>query len=469
LNLLPEACVGAAVLVIAGPGNNGGDALETAYGLARKGIQVTVLLCVDEGNQPPDAQLALARAKSSSVLFADSSLIPNVGSDRWALVIDGLFGIGLARPITSAQRNLIENINMLTCPVLALDIPSGLNADTGAIIGTEGIAVQASHTITFIADKPGLHTGHGRDYAGQVQVADIGIEPEYLDEPRARLNDVKLFAHAIRKRLHNTHKGSYGDTAIIGGASGMQGALVLAARAAMQCGAGRVFAGFVDQAPAYDCIQPELMFRIAHELDFSKPTLVVGPGLGTSARARELLGRALDTTMPLVLDADGLNLIAAEPALKQKLAFREAATLLTPHPLEAARLLGASGTQIQADRLDAARELAKRFNALVILKGSGTVIAQSNGDIIINTTGNPALATAGTGDVLAGLCGALLSQHWPLREAALGAVWLHGTAADLMVAQGIGPIGITAGELIPFLRSALNRLTKDFAHQRFAH
>jgi NAD(P)H-hydrate repair Nnr-like enzyme with NAD(P)H-hydrate dehydratase domain len=132
-------------------------------------------------------------------------------------------------------------------------------------------------------------------------------------------------------------------------------------------------------------------------------------------------------------------------------------------------LLGTSGTQIQVDRLDAARELAKRFNALVILKGSGTVIAQSNGDIIINTTGNPALATAGTGDVLAGLCGALLAQHWPLREAALGAVWLHGTAADLMVAQGIGPIGITAGELIPFLRSALNRLTKDFAHQRFAH
>ena len=243
----------------------------------------------------------------------------------------------------------------------------------------------------------------------------------------------------------------------------MSGAPILSARAAAQSGAGRVFAVFVDTAPAYDSGQPELMCRSVREFDFVSKTLVIGPGLGTSRDAHDVLAQVLNTAMPLVIDADALNLIAVEPGLKTKLTQRRAPTLMTPHPLEAARLLEISNSDVQADRLAAARTLAQHCNATVILKGSGTVIARPDGHVVINTNGNPALSTAGTGDVLAGICGALLAQHWPIWEAAMTAVWLHGHAADQLVEQGIGPIGLTASELIPAVRSALNQLTVDYA------
>jgi ADP-dependent NAD(P)H-hydrate dehydratase / NAD(P)H-hydrate epimerase len=468
LELIPAPQEHAAVLVIAGPGNNGGDALEAAYRLAQLGMQVSVLLYADPDKQSPDSQQALARAKSGAVHFADPSRMSDIGSTRWALVIDGLFGIGLARPIAGTQRVLIEIVNALACPILALDTPSGLDADTGAIVGNDGIAVRASHTITFIANKPGLHTGHGRDYSGTVQVANLAIEEKHFSLPHAWLNHVALFGHALRRRPHDTHKGSFGDVAIIGGARGMGGASILAARAAAMCGAGRVYTGFVDQAPAYDSVQPELMCRPAQDLDFSAATLVVGPGLGISRTAHDLLAQALNAPSPLVLDADALNLIAAEPGLKQKLTQRKAGTLLTPHPLEAARLLAMSGAEIQADRLAAARELARRFDATIVLKGSGTVVARPDGDVVVNPTGNPALATAGTGDVLSGICGALLAQHWPVWEAALASVWLHGSAADILVEQGVGPVGLTASELIPCVRKILNQLINEYAPPRAA-
>jgi ADP-dependent NAD(P)H-hydrate dehydratase / NAD(P)H-hydrate epimerase len=463
LALIPNPRGDAKVLVLAGPGNNGGDALEVASRLAQAGVQVTILLYADPVKQSLDAQQAYARAQNSSANFADPIFLPEISSTRWTLVIDGLYGIGLARAIAGTQRSVIEFINTLTCPVLALDMPSGLDADTGNIVGEHGIAVRASHTITFIADKPGLHTCYGRDFAGKVQVAKLDIENKYFMQAHAQLNDVKLFATALRRRLHNSHKGSYGDIAIIGGAHGMSGAPILAGRAAAYCGAGRVFAVFADTAPAYDSIQPELMCRSAHEFDFSSATLVIGPGLGTSREAHDLLAQALNTKMPIVIDADALNLIAVEPGLKMKLTQRRTSTLLTPHPLEAARLLAVSNTDVQADRLAAARTLAQQYNATVILKGSGTIITRSDGNAIINTTGNPALATAGTGDVLSGICGALLAQHWPIWEAAAAAVWLHGHAADVLVDKGVGPIGLTASELITEVRSALNQVTMDYA------
>lgn len=464
LSLLPASRRNAPILVLAGPGNNGGDALEAGYRLTQAGLQVRILMDADEQTQSTDARQALARARSSAASFADLSLLPVVGATDWGLVIDGLFGIGLTRPITGAQRQLIETINQLACPVLALDVPSGLDADTGAIVGPDGVAVRASHTITFIANKPGLHTNHGRDYAGLVQVANLEIEDHYFKPAQAHLNHIALFSDALHRRPHNTHKGSYGDVIVVGGAHGMGGAPILAARAAAKCGAGRVYAGFLEHAPLYDSGQPELMCRLAHELDLSSATLVVGPGLGTSRAAHDLLMQALNAQVPLVLDADALNLIAAESGLAQKLIQRRDSTLLTPHPLEAARLLALSSKDVQADRLQAARELARRFNATVILKGSGTVIAQPDGAVVINTTGNPALATAGTGDVLAGVCGGLLAQHWPVWHAALAAVWLHGNAADVLVEQGVGPIGLTASELIPCIRTTLNRLINLHDH-----
>ncbi|MGZ5819764.1 MAG: NAD(P)H-hydrate dehydratase [Burkholderiaceae bacterium] len=463
LALIPNPRGDAKVLVLAGPGNNGGDALEVASRLAQVGVQVTILLYADPGKQSQDAQQAYTRAQNSSANFSDPIFLPEISSTRWTLVVDGLYGIGLTRAIAGTQRSVIEFINSLPCPLLALDVPSGLDADTGNIVGQHGIAVRASHTITFIGNKPGLHTCYGRDFAGEVQVAKLDIENKFFMQAHAQLNDIKLFSGALQRRLQNSHKGSYGDVAIIGGAHGMSGAPIIAARTAAQCGAGRVFAVFVDTAPAYDSAQPELMCRSAREFDFSSATLVVGPGLGMARDAHDFLAQALNANMPLVIDADALNLIAVEPGLKTKLAQRRAPTLMTPHPLEAARLLAISSSDVQADRLTAARTLAQQCNAIIILKGSGTVIARADGNALINTTGNPGLATAGAGDVLSGICGALLAQHWPIWEAAAAAVWLHGHAADVLIGKGVGPIGLTASELIPEIRSALNQLTMDYA------
>lgn len=463
LDMLAESWSNARILVIAGPGNNGGDALEAARLLADDGQQVTVLLFSDANRQPADAQQALTRARSSSVRFEDVAVASAVMTQRWDLVIDGLYGIGLVRPITGTQRGLVEAINTLSCPVLALDVPSGLDADTGNIVGEEGVAVCARRTITFIAGKPGLHTLHGRDHAGDVQVDSLDIDEIHFMPARAHLNGIEWFLQFLRLRQHASHKGSYGDVTIIGGAHGMSGAPVLAARAAAKCGAGRVFAAFIGEAPAYDSGQPELMCRVADSIDLNSGSLVVGPGMGISRDAHDVLAKALHTQRPLVLDADALNLIATEPGLQHKLAQRNAPSILTPHPLEAARLLQASTGEVQADRLAAARELARRFNSIALLKGSGSVIAKADGELVINPTGNPALATAGTGDVLAGICGALLAQSFPAWNAALAAAWLHGKAADVLVADGIGPIGLTASELIPSARTLLNQLTEQHA------
>lgn len=448
------------VLVLAGPGNNGGDALEAARLLADAGMRVTVLLFADPAHQPDDAQEALARARSSAARFVDPVAEPISHSGNWDLVIDGLFGIGLARAISGELHRLVEMINTLVCPVLALDVPSGLNADTGTIVGSDGIAIRATHTITFIADKPGLHTCEGRDHAGEVQVASLDIEAGHFLPADMHLNSLDAFRDSLQPRRHNSHKGSYGDVVIIGGAHGMAGAPILAGRAAAMCGAGRVFCAFVGEPPTYDSTHPELMCRVARDMDFLSSTLVAGPGLGTSRDARDILSKTLHAIRPLVLDADALNLIAAEPALRQILEQRKKTTVLTPHPLEAARLLGTSAKEVQVDRIAAARKLAHRFNAIVVLKGSGSIIARPDDALMINTTGNPSLATAGTGDVLAGICGALLAQSIPAWDAALAAVWIHGSAADALVSQGIGPIGMMAGELLPSARTILNQVAQ---------
>jgi hydroxyethylthiazole kinase-like uncharacterized protein yjeF len=341
-------------------------------------------------------------------------------------------------------------------------VPSGLDADTGAIVGPDGVAVRASHTLTFIADKPGLHTADGCDHAGLVQVASLDIAPALYPPPAAWLAGVDLFAARLRPRRQNSHKGSFGDVAILGGAQGMSGAAILAARTAALCGAGRVFAGFLAEPPAYDPPHPEIMCRRAADLDLEHATLVAGPGLGSSGQARSMLSQVLAGTAPLVLDADALNMTAAGVDLRNALSRRTGA-LLTPHPLEAARLLGCSAAQVQADRLAAARRLAAEFGAVVVLKGAGSVIARPDGLVVINATGSPALATAGTGDVLAGLCGALLAQRWPAWEAALAAVWLHGAAAELLVDQGVGPVGLVASELPRAVRTCLNQLIRASA------
>lgn len=462
LDLLPFSTSHAKVLVLAGPGNNGGDALEAAAHLTHSGAQVEVLHFPPAGAQSAERAAAQRRAGDSDARINDIGGSALADTD-WNLVIDGLFGIGLARPVSGALRALVETVNTLNCPVLALDVPSGLDADTGAIVGPDGVAVRATHTITFIGDKPGLHTCDGRDHAGQVSVAALDLEPRQFPAARLHLNDVHFFARKLKMRRQNSHKGSYGNVAVVGGARGMAGAPILAARSALHAGAGRVFAVFADDAPAYDSGQPELMCRAAAGFDLDSAVLVLGPGLGTAPQSVELLTRAVDSASALVADADALNLLAADAALQAAMAQRAAGAIITPHPLEAARLLGCPIGAVQADRVTAARTLAARLRATVVLKGSGTVIAAPDGDAVINTTGNPALATAGTGDVLAGLCGSLLAQGWPQWEAALAAVWLHGMAADVLVNDGVGPVGLTAGELVPAIRAALNRLVQQHA------
>ncbi|MHC0505058.1 NAD(P)H-hydrate dehydratase [Achromobacter aegrifaciens] len=261
-------------------------------------------------------------------------------------------------------------------------------------------------------------------------------------------------------RGQDTHKGSFGTVGVVGGGPGMTGAALLAARAALKTGAGKVLVGFAqDAAPlACDPLQPELMLRDARSLleqDWGVTAWVAGCGIGTGALAANALSElfVLRRGSPLVLDADGLNLLARGDIQPN---WGEGAVVLTPHPAEAGRLLCMDTAEVQADRPAAARKLAQRYRAWIVLKGAGTVVCSPDGDLRVNTSGNPGLATAGTGDALAGMLGSLIAQKLPLEQAVAGAVWLHGAAADALVAQGVGPIGLTAGELADAARALRN-------------
>jgi hydroxyethylthiazole kinase-like uncharacterized protein yjeF len=408
------------IWVACGPGNNGGDGLEAAMHLHQWGKNPLVTWLGSPDSAPADARASLDRAKAAGVPFTDS---PPPITD---LCIDALLGIGATRPVQGTMAEWIAHINSLRSPVLAVDLPSGLQADTGTF---EGACVQASHALCLLTLKPGLFTARGRDMATQVWFDSLS-SPDSAGSaaPRAAL----LGAPAPLERSHDSHKGSYGDVAVIGGAPGMTGAALLAATAALHQGAGRVFVALLDGGSlGVDPGQPELMFRSPESLDPAELTLVCGCGGGTEIAAE--LPRILSKSLRLVLDADALNAVANDSQLEQLLRARQARgrqTVLTPHPLEAARLLGASAAAVQHDRLSAAEELARRFGCTVVLKGSGTVIAATGQTTAINPTGNARLATAGTGDVLAGMIGARLAMAQPAFQATCDAVWLHGHAAD---------------------------------------
>jgi hydroxyethylthiazole kinase-like uncharacterized protein yjeF len=444
---------GGSVLVIAGPGNNGGDALVAARHLKDWWFQVTVVFPGDTARLPPDAAAAL-----QAWLKAGGELKKNIpGGGGWDLVVDGLFGTGLARDLTDDYLRLVREVNRLGLPVLALDVPSGLDSDTGQLFRA---AVRASHTLTFIALKPGLLTAYGPDYCGTVHLDTLGLDPATLLPPSGWLLTREEVATALKPRPLNSHKGLLGSVGILGGAPSMSGAALLAGRAALKLGAGRTYVAlFAPDAPAVDVGQPELMlcpperlFELEH-----LSCLVAGPGLGQSAEAAGGLRRALETGLPLVLDADALNLIAASSELQTLLRKRNGGSVLTPHSAEAARLMASTTHDIQQDRVAAAVALAKRFNSLVVLKGAGSICASPDGIWFINPTGNPGLSSAGMGDVLSGMIGALIAQRLAPRQALLLAVYLHGAAADEQVARGIGPIGLTATEVTDAARNLINR------------
>jgi hydroxyethylthiazole kinase-like uncharacterized protein yjeF len=370
----------------------------------------------DEARMPEDARASLQRARAAAVRFAAEP------PPQWDLAIDALLGIGSARAPDGVLLEHTRLLNASAAPVLSVDVPSGLDADTGHAAA----CVRATHTLSLLALKPGLFTAQGRDAGGEAWFDDLGVAAN-AGEACATL----AAPPASAPRLHASHKGSYGDVAVIGGAPGMAGAALLAARAALHHGAGRVFVGFLDpSAPAFDAGQPDLMVRAWDSLDLTGMSVACGCGGGNAVRT------ALPKVMrarALVLDADALNAIAADAQLQSQLQARgrrRAATVLTPHPLEAARLLQQDTAAVQADRLGAARELARRFGAVVVLKGSGSVIAAQDGSVRINPTGNAKLAIAGTGDVLAGMIAARLARGEDAFTAATAAVYLHGLAAD---------------------------------------
>jgi hydroxyethylthiazole kinase-like uncharacterized protein yjeF len=446
------------IVVLAGPGNNGGDGFVVARLLRAAFFEVHAVFRGDPERLPADAGAAYR-----SYVAAGGATVPDPPPARPALIVDALFGIGLSRPLPPEAASLVTWSNATGAPTLALDIPTGLHADTGIATAP---AIRATATATFIALKPGLLTAEGPDFCGEITVHPLGLDPDAAAPAAGRALDwntlsadlPELFARNVRA----VHKGTFGTLGIVGGATGMTGAPLLAGRAALRTGAGKVWVGFAAaDPPAVDCGMPELMLRNAEDvLEATASAYVVGCGLGTDRRARDLLARALAKPVPIVLDADALTLLGADPALRAAARARDAATIVTPHPAEAARLAAKDIAAIQHDRVGAALAIARQLHAHVVLKGTGSVLAHPDGTFEVNRSGNPALAAAGTGDVLAGIAGACLAQQVDAGDALRIAVCVHGAAADLLVARGVGPVGVGASELPDVARELLNRAGK---------
>jgi len=463
------------VWVACGGGNNGGDGLLAAVAWQQRlqplGGQVCVTWLGDAQRLPDDARHAWALAQQAGLHGSDQP------PDSPDLAIDAVFGLGLEQAVRGPALEWIERLQRLPCPLLCVDLPSGLCADHGNWHARAApTASPLRHTLSLLTLKPGLFTHHGRQASGQIWFDDLGWselglpapEPSaWLHGPASERGQAAPSAWGTaraatagatampttptleRQRQHSPHKGTHGSVIVIGGqapgaqGTGMVGAAVLAARAALRAGAGRVYLGLLGpalaSAAAFDPLQPELMLRPAAALlnDPITAQSVTVCGCGGGTAVAELLAEVLATSPRLVLDADALNALAADAALQAQLAARLDRgwqTVLTPHPLEAARLLACSVAQVQADRLGAAQQMAERSRCVVLLKGSGTVIAAPGWVPRINPSGNALLASAGTGDVLAGLIGALLATAEPgleaTAQAAAAAVQRHGRCAD---------------------------------------
>ncbi len=411
---------GAPILILAGPGNNGGDALVAARILKNQGFRVLVVSQADPGRVPPDAARAWSDWRDSGGTILNE--LPR--SHAFSLVIDGLFGVGLQRDITGETAHKMAQAQDLNCPKLAIDMPSGLDSDSGRI---RGCALRADHTITFLGLKPGLLTADGPDYAGTLHLDTLGVDQKTLPATPGIALTQRAPHHHLPARAQNSHKGVYGHVAIIGGHNGMVGACLIAGRAALKQGAGSVTLGTLDDRIVVDYAEPRLMFAAPETLlGHQMHALAIGPGLGQSPRAHALLVAALAAPCPLILDADALTLLANDRDLVHQASQRSQSTLLTPHPGEAARLLDLTVDDVQANRIEIAHALSQKFQAEIALKGAGTVIAHPNGRYAINTSGGPWLAQAGSGDCLTGMVAGLLGQGMAASHALEAAVWLHG-------------------------------------------
>ena len=439
--------------VVCGAGNNGGDGWLLARLAADEGIDVSVVTLVPPESLKGDAARACQDYRAGGGRFEpwQDALDPRAG-----LLVDAVFGSGLSRTVEGEFAAAIEAMNGHGAPILAIDVPSGLCADSGAVLGT---AVRAAMTVTFVGLKTGLFLGSGPDYVGRLHFSALDIPASCRAHlaPRLRRIDDAAVARALPARAGGAHKGDFGHLLVIGGAPGMGGAVRLAAEAALRVGAGRVS---VATAPAH-CTAinagcPEIMCHGVDDAAALEPLLgrasavAVGPGLGTGEWGRALWAAARRPGLPLVADADALNLLAGCPEASGD-------WILTPHPGEAARLTGWSAAGIQSDRPGALAAIARRYAGTIVLKGAGTLVSADDGPPWICTAGNPGMATAGVGDVLTGVIGGLLAQGLARESAAAVGVEVHARAGDY--AAGACPRGLIASDLIAALRHAVNPRT----------
>ena len=431
--------------VVCGAGNNGGDGYLVARDALVAGLSVDVIALGEphgsDASQARDAFLAAGGKRSSP---ADETQLPLAD-----VLVDAIYGTGLNRAPEGQAQGAIEAMNAAGAPILALDIPSGLSADTGA---TPGVAVRATATATFIVNKRGLHTFHC-EVAGDIELHTLGLPDSLFDAPDAHL----LLPEHLPSRPRESNKGTNGHVLAIGGDHGTGGAVRMAAEAALRTGAGLVsVATREENVLAMNAARPELMAHGVNGPQALQPMLekasvvALGPGLGQAAWGHALWTTALDAGLPTVLDADGLNLLHAEErALPETI-------VLTPHPGEAGRLLGIDTKAVQADRFAAVREMARRFQAVVVLKGNGSLIASPAGEVAVCPWGNPGMASGGMGDTLTGIIAALLAQGCDAYEAACLGVGLHARAGDIAAQEG--ERGLLAGDLLEPLRRLVNGL-----------
>lgn len=435
------------ITVLAGRGNNAGDGYLVAALAQRAGRRVRVVAVGDPQQLQGDAAAAFHAAQAAGV----STEAWAVGAELKGILIDALLGTGISGDVREPYASAIRAINDSGLPVLAVDLPSGLCADTGRLLGD---AVRAELTVTFIALKLGLFTGEGPDRTGTLVFDDLQADAavvEQIEHRAVRLSESTL--PVLAPRSPTAHKGSFGQVLVIGGDHGTGGAALLTAETALRCGAGMVtLATRPEHVTASLVRRPEIMCNgvestygltgLAERAD----VLVIGPGLGQAPWGRSLLSLAPQCRVPQVWDADALNLLAAG------VVELPSNCLLTPHPGEAARLLNISTRDVQADRPAAVGALAKRFGCAVLLKGAGTLVADCDGRLALCDRGHPAMASAGLGDVLSGIAGALLAQGLAPYEAACLAVWLHAVAGEQLGRQGRG---IAAADLMPAVRHLL--------------
>jgi NAD(P)H-hydrate epimerase len=446
-------------LVFCGAGNNAGDGYVVARLALQAGLEVSICALKPPDRLAGDAATAAARWHQAG---GRTRPWPAGSPERVELLVDALLGTGLDREPEGDYAAAIQWMNASGRPVVAVDIPSGLDADTGVVRGT---AVRARLTVTFIGNKRGLFTADGQDYAGEVRFAALDTPDSVRDsisDSGILLREI-LIAENLPKRPRNSHKGSFGWVLGIGGNSSMSGAVRLCGEAALRSGAGKVTLATVrDHAALVNLTCPELMVRgvrrgkelrtLLQQVDVS----VIGTGLGQTSWSEDLFKTCMQTRVPIVLDADGLNILArlyAEMGRRKDLPRGN--WILTPHPAEAGRLLDCPAREIQQDRVAAALRIAERFDATVVLKGCGTVVAEPGGRYGICPLGNPGMASAGTGDVLAGVIGALVAQHLDLWNAAATGVVAHAWAGDLAARQ-VGERGLIASDITARLPQVLN-------------